>query len=280
MASVLIKKRKVPPELLQYFKLKKQDRWCLRNILIWHKPNCMPSSVKDRFTVDYEPIFFWTRSGQRYWFEQQFEDAVRDWANTGGSILNDTEWHKGAHGNNRKRYKPASDTMKRAKRCVWKIPTQSFNEAHFATFPEDLIAPIVKAGCPEKICKKCGVAREKRYEVNYGDKPTFREWRKNNASGKHMGISPTDDTGKGYGVSVSKYYKKIWNSEGSMDKKISHTNCPCNAGWNAGVVLDPFMGAGTTALVAQKLKRNWIGIELNESYIKIAERRIAQQVMI
>ncbi len=55
---------------------------------------------------------------------------------------------------------------------------------------------------------------------------------------------------------------------------VGYGDCGCNAGWDAGVVLDPFMGAGTTAVVAQKLGRRWLGIELNPEYIKIAERRL------
>jgi len=52
------------------------------------------------------------------------------------------------------------------------------------------------------------------------------------------------------------------------------TDCGCNAGWKPGIVLDPFMGSGTTAVVAKKLGRDFIGIELNPDYIKIAEKRI------
>jgi len=52
------------------------------------------------------------------------------------------------------------------------------------------------------------------------------------------------------------------------------TDCGCNAGWEAGIVLDPFMGSGTTAIVAQGLGRNWIGIELNPEYIEMAYRRL------
>lgn len=170
--------------------------WILRNTVIWHKPNCMPESVKDRFTNDYEYLFFFVKN-KKYWFEAQYDNSVRDWANTGGSILNDTAWHKGAHGKDRKRYKPVSDTTKRNKRSVWTIPTKPFTDAHFAVYPEALCVTPIKAGCPE-----------------------------------------------------------------------------------GGVVLDPFFGSGTTGVVARKLGRNYIGIDLNPEYIKIAERRLAQQVLL
>ena len=55
-----------------------------------------------------------------------------------------------------------------------------------------------------------------------------------------------------------------------------YTDCGCNAGWESGIVLDPFFGAGTTGLVAKKLGRNYLGIELNPEYVKIANKRLAQ----
>jgi len=54
-----------------------------------------------------------------------------------------------------------------------------------------------------------------------------------------------------------------------------YTDCGCNAGWEGGIVLDPFFGAGTTGLVAKKLGRQFVGIELNPEYIKIAEARLS-----
>ena len=57
---------------------------------------------------------------------------------------------------------------------------------------------------------------------------------------------------------------------------IGWNECSCNMGFDSGVVLDPMCGAGTTLLVARKLLRNYIGIELNPSYVEIARRRLAQ----
>ena len=66
-------------------------------------------------------------------------------------------------------------------------------------------------------------------------------------------------------------------SEGTI---IGYTNCGCNAGFEGGIVLDIFFGSGTTGLVAQKLNRKWLGIELSPEYIKIAEERLKQQVLL
>lgn len=103
--------------------------------------------MKDRFTVDFEYLFFFVKS-RRYWFEQQFEnDQGRASGNKQRLIAKKNErsrlnthigssipWYPNARGKN--------------KRCVWTIPAKPFRENHFATFPEELIETPIKAGCP------------------------------------------------------------------------------------------------------------------------------------
>ena len=193
-----------------------EQGWILRNQIIWHKPNAMPSSVKDRFGVDFEPVFFFTKS-KRYFWEKQYEDSTDRTYSPFNVRVPDAHKAKsiqyratkreveGAdkYGINGSKFKGHSGNYdaqgnyigipgKRGMRTVWRIPSKGFKDAHFATFPEALIEPMVLAGCPQ-----------------------------------------------------------------------------------GGVVIDPFMGAGTTAVVAQKLGRNWLGIELNPAYVKIARERIA-----
>jgi len=168
-----------------------EQGWILRNTIIWHKPNGMPSSVKDRFANKYEPVFMLVKN-KKYWFDL---DAVR----VPHKTINELKKRKVL--DNKGNYEVRKDLCRSRDEYysplgknpgdVWRIPTQPFPEAHFATFPERLVEPMIKAGCPED-----------------------------------------------------------------------------------GIILDPFMGAGTTALVALKLNRSFIGIELNPEYIKIAEKRI------
>lgn len=61
---------------------------------------------------------------------------------------------------------------------------------------------------------------------------------------------------------------------GSSRETIGWSDCGCQAGWRSGVVLDPFIGAGTTGLVAKQMGLNYVGIELNPEYVKMAEQRI------
>ena len=173
--------------------------WILRNELIWYKPNCMPSSVKDRFTVDFEKIFFFTKK-KKYWFETQYEphewlEKEKRRKNFYKKVSYNSKYSNGVGATQRFTENARSERYNkegRNKRCVWKINTKPYAKAHFAAFPEKLVETPIKAGCPK-----------------------------------------------------------------------------------GGTVLDPFSGAGTTGVVAKKLGRNFIGIELNPEYVKMSEDRIA-----
>lgn len=175
--------------------------WILRNEIIWHKPNCMPTSAKDRFTVDFEKLLFFVKS-RYYYFAQQFEE-LRDKERLRRNLINPQSVRKRVYGDPRiAAINPSTAEASRLrilakgrnKRCVWTIPTMPFRDKHFAVYPPALIETPIRAGCPK-----------------------------------------------------------------------------------GGIVLDPFIGSGTTALVAKKLGRRFIGIDLNPHYVRMANRRLAQQ---
>lgn len=216
--------------------------WYLRQDIIWNKPNPIPESVTDRCTKAHEYIFLMSKSRKYYYdaeairvpvsdetvlrMAQQLENqkgservpgktngtmkavgpgkTIRKGVDTRGGNQgsqigipamaingNGVKGHSGYFNQNGE----LIGGGKANKKSVWTVTTKPFSEAHFATFPEDLIVDCIKAGCPE-----------------------------------------------------------------------------------GGIILDPFMGAGTTALVARKLNRNYIGFELNPEYIKIAERRLKKEL--
>ncbi|MGD1074236.1 MAG: site-specific DNA-methyltransferase [Bryobacteraceae bacterium] len=175
------------------FAIAMTDRgWILRNVIIWHKPNAIPTSVKDRFTVDYEFLFFFVKE-RKYYFERQLEKSrypggkhVHKRPGSKGELINRTV-------NPTYLARNVVTGEFRNKRCVWKIPTGRCMDAHFAVYPEELIETPIRAGCPE-----------------------------------------------------------------------------------GGIVLDPFCGAGTTAIVCERLGRSFLGIELNPAYVEIAKRRIRE----
>jgi DNA modification methylase len=209
------------------------DGWYLRQDIIWHKPNPMPESVRDRCTKAHEYIFLLSKR-ERYYFDadaiaeplaygsverlsqpnltnQQGSDRVP--GKTNGSMK--AVYRKAYTGESTKDYASggaqdagatkarivdgilSGDLVSRNKRSVWTVTTKPFSGAHFATFPPDLIEPCILAGS-----------------------------------------RPGD------------------------------------------VVLDPFMGSGTTAQVAQQLGRQWIGCELNPEYVQLQDTRTAQQGMV
>ena len=116
--------------------------WILRNTIIWHKNNCMPSSVKDRFTVDYEYLFFFSKKGQ-YYFETQYEK-------TKAKVIEPRmrEEKREVYSAKYKDGQGVKRTMGRNKRSVWTINPKPFSEAHFAVYPEELCLTPIKAGCP------------------------------------------------------------------------------------------------------------------------------------
>jgi DNA modification methylase len=168
------------------------DGWYLRQDIIWHKPNPMPESVKDRCTKSHEYIFLLSKSA-KYYYDA---DAIKEPCVEGSPAGNKAALNKGRIG--REGWSFDSNKSKpvdgRNKRSVWTVTTKPFKGAHFATFPPDLIEPCILAGCPK-----------------------------------------------------------------------------------GGIVLDPFGGAGTTALVAQRNGRRAIACELNPEYSEIAAERLQQE---
>lgn len=124
------------------------DGWWLRSSIIWHKPNPMPESVTDRPTSAHENLFLLAKS-DRYFYDASAvretsvtNDPRRPYTSEGAKQMDGrSEWRSGER-------RDGEDFTTRNLRNVWTVATQPFSEAHFATFPPDLIEPCVKAGCP------------------------------------------------------------------------------------------------------------------------------------
>ena len=164
------------------------DGWWLRQDIIWHKPNPMPESVRDRCTKSHEYIFLFAKARDYYYDNEAIKEPVKqDWGTRDRS--------KGKYHNEGTGLQPHSGLTKsytkKNKRSVWTVNKKPYKGAHFATFPAELIEPCIKAGS----------------EV--GD-----------------------------------------------------------------IVLDPFMGSGTTAAVAKSLGRDYIGCELHEDYGNLIQKRV------
>ena len=164
------------------------DGWYLRQDIIWHKPNPMPESVKDRCTKSHEYIFLLSKNKKYYYDNEAIKEPVKqDWGTRDRT--------KGKYHNPGTGLAPHSGLSKsydrKNKRSVWSVTNKPYKGAHFACFPPDLIEPCILAGSRE------------------GD-----------------------------------------------------------------VILDPFMGSGTTAMVAKQHDRSYIGCELHEDYGSLIQKRL------
>lgn len=198
-SKIVLKKEGVPDKCLVMipfrFAIEMVNRgWVLRNTIIWYKPGCMPSSAKDRFTVDFEYLFFFSKN-KKYFFNQQLEPVKTE------TIQRNKYGHRGdgvtAIGRKRKPGEFATkqgEELLRNKRCVWEINTDSSKRhlkgVHFAIFPKKLIETPIK---------------------------TTKE--------------------------------------------------------NA-IIMDIFVGSGTTLEVARELGRDSIGIEINPKYVELCKKRL------
>lgn len=182
----------------------KDDGWLLRSDIIWHKPNAMPSSVKNRPTTDHEYIFMFVKTNDYYYDADSIREphvtfspnsrmkggrnhfdkingTPENGKNAGSANLHNGRWDQAFHPKGRNR------------RTVWQMPLSKFRGVHFAVFPEKLAETCIQAGCP-----------------------------------------------------------------------------------SGGIVLDPFVGSGTSAVVAQRLGRKFVGIDNNSAYCKMARERVGQ----
>jgi len=166
--------------------------WILRNEIIWHKPNAMPHPVTDRFTGDYEKIFFFVKK-EKYYFKQireQLPPVLENLHNFIQIEKNLTTVKKSKNILKTIENFLGTKEIGRNKRSIWSIHTEKLNNKHFAAYPQKLVENCIESGCPEN-----------------------------------------------------------------------------------GLVLDIFIGSGTTARVAKIKRRNYIGFEINKKYVKMSQQR-------
>jgi site-specific DNA-methyltransferase (adenine-specific) len=212
------------------------DGWIVRNKVIWAKPNPMPASVQDRLTCSWEPVYFLVRSPS-YFFDL---DAVREphVSRTGRRGVSREAKYESAH-------------------PKWAGPLAGKNDGLRRT------REAGRAGHP------------------LGKNPTD-VWRLATATfaGSHFAVYPERLIERPMRLTcperVCEGCGRAWRREKRRDR-LGHlrADCTCNARWHAGLVLDPFLGSGTTAVVAERLGRAWKGIELNPEFARLAQQRIA-----
>ena len=242
-----------------------EDGWYLRNDIIWNKPNPMPESVTDRCTTSHEHIFLLSKNKQYYYDHEAIKEpskfADSDERADEGRIQYDEKKRKGKKGNGQESFVSISSSG-RNKRDVWEITTKPFPGAHFAVFPPELPKTCIKAGCPPKVCSECGKPYERDVEHERIRRDELPEddprYRPNKYEGEYADINGKGDAG------YSKNKFKGWKPTCDCDTEETEP----------GIVLDPFIGAGTTGMVAKNLNRKWVGIDISEEYREMALKRI------
>lgn len=233
--------------------------WYLRQDIIWSKPSPMPESVRDRCTKSHEYIFLLTKS-ERYYF-----DAIAIQEKAAGNDPRQSN-HKNAtrFASGHDEHRTAVGLTKvgaveyRNARSVWRISTAGFPGAHFATFPPALPERCIKAGTSERgCCPTCGAPWKRIVEKQ-------RVATRPGTDTKTTGDSMVD----GNRDPLRHVTRTVTTGWQQTCKCPEHEPSPCT-------VLDPFLGSGTTAMMADHLGRNWLGCELNPEYAAMAEARIS-----
>jgi DNA modification methylase len=236
-----------------------EDGWWVRADIVWAKPNPMPESITDRPAKAHEYVFLLTKA-ERYFYDAEAikeplaDSSIPRLSQDIANQIGTTRANGGAKTNGNLKAVGDMDSGLRNKRSVWSIATQPYSEAHFATFPPELPETCIKAGTSQKgCCLECGapwVRGVERPSMVIERSDRTHEKGRTRASGTMVAPPTTKTTG--------------W---APSCKCGAATPVPCT-------VLDPFLGAGTTALVADRLQRHAVGIELNPEYAALAERRI------
>jgi DNA modification methylase len=250
------------------------DGWYLRSDIIWNKPNPMPESVTDRPTKSHEYIFLLSKRATYYYDadavrEPQVEPdrgrnpiALRGGTGGSGGLVSgrNAAFREMDQDGAKRVYNPAG----RNKRSVWTVATEAYPDAHFATFPRKLIEPCILAGSSPQACETCGAPWRRVVEAIGGT--IGKSWHDHN-----------DDLGAGQRVALNGL-TRVGDAPGyARIERGWRPSCRCevNTGAARSLVLDPFMGSGTVALVARSWQRDYLGIELNPAYIEMAQRRLS-----
>ena len=249
--------------------------WTWRSEIIWSKGNAFPESVTDRPTKSHEQILMFTKQ-ERYFWDQE---AVREEAVSGTDLgllrgrsagIHDTEhvaWHAQSIATRQSQgidSRVGNPSDMRNLRDVWHLNSEPTSHQHYATFPTELVSRCIRAGSPETCCGSCGKGWQRDITVT-------GEWRaQHNRDGKHDGTIYRRNPGGGIvGPNTNRQ-----RTAGSLLPA-----CTCSPDPVPSLVYDPFLGSGTTVLVARQLRRHGIGGDLSAAYLAIARERLGLKAL-
>lgn len=260
-----------------------EDGWILRDECVWFKPNPMPSCTTDRTTCAHEFLFMFSKKA-RYYYDGE---AIKEKAKTAGQKIKMADgWdtglggHGAFHRDGREKGKQAGGVQAdtRNRRSVWRISTKPYKGSHYATFPPKLVEPCVLAGTSAKgCCPACWapwvrVVRRERVATRPGDESKVNDVLASRKIQNTPGRSP---------MSAKTTLRSVVGNR-DPQRHVTRTEtvgwaagCDCDAGEPVPcVVLDPFVGSGTTLQVANEHGRRAIGCDLDERNLTLIRRRM------
>lgn len=243
--------------------------WYLRSDIIWSKPNPMPESVLDRPTRSHEYIFLLTKR-PRYYYDAE---AVRETA-IGADRVRADRFGGNKHGASTTKHSDGSvfvNATGRNRRSVWTITPKPYRGAHFATFPPELVEPCLLAGSSPEVCVACGAPYQRQIEKG-GPKLDQQQACGGDQEGHYDGVAQKDYASGG-AQDPSAVKARIL--AGMTERRTIGwaATCACDEGTAPAVILDPFGGSGTTAMVADRHGRLGISLDLKGEYCRLAAIR-------
>lgn len=214
-----------------------REGWLVRNKVVWAKPNAMPASVRDRLTPSWEPLYLLVRS-RHYFFDL---DAIR-------------EPHRTPLGTRR------SERVQRSRRPAWAGPLAGDQSGLARMHAKGMVGHPLGRN-PRDVWTISTTSRRDGHHAAFPETLIERP------------VSATCPE------RVCSRCNLPWERAHPPPNGNHHLRprCNCDAAWRPGIVLDPFVGSGTTAVVAERLGREWIGIELNPTFAHKALQRVQQQ---
>lgn len=241
------------------------DGWWVRSRIAWCKKSAMPESVTDRPTSAWEHIWMLAKSEHYYWDAMAVAEPSVSNHPSGNGYKRPARLSYDGRGQD-EQWQPTST---RNLRNWWALGPEPSREQHFACFVSEIPRRAILAGSSEHgACARCGAPRRRVTETER----TFESgWGR---SGQTSGGKNARMQGGGATLDIRRgpcVHTTTTGWEPTCNCGVEETR-PC-------LVLDPFMGSGTTALVARQLGRRSVGIELNESYVGIIRRRLDGQTL-
>ena len=237
--------------------------WTWRSEIIWSKGNAFPESVTDRPTKSHEQILMFTKQARYFWNQEAVREPYQE--TTGGVIIG-----RGVHGSSQARGNDLSNSggypqtqTGRNLRDVWHLNSEPTSHAHYATFPTELVSRCIRAGSPETCCGSCGKGWQRVVERETSD------WQRRKESGEPIRYGLA--SAASYGIGNFKPRQQL--------SSTLEPACSCSPDPVPSLVYDPFLGSGTTVLVARQLRRHGIGGDLSAAYLAIARERLGLKAL-